>query len=132
MKIIEVVAAVILNKKKCILIARRKAEKMLGGKWEFPGGKVEKNEDHRLALERELLEELGIQTKTRDFIGSNSHSYGHTTINLNAYLSEYVDGVFQLSDHDKIEWVEIKDLTNYDLADADIPLIQKIRSQLKI
>ena len=130
MKNIEVVAAVILDSKHRVLIARRKPNKSLGGKWEFPGGKVENKESHQKALERELFEEFNIVTETKDFIGSNIHFYEQISIKLNAYLSEYKEGEFKLIDHDKIEWVPIANLNDFDLADADIPLIEEINKKI--
>ena len=58
---VHVVAAVILDQDKRVLIAQRPAEKHQGGLWEFPGGKVEPEESVKEALCRELEEELGIQ-----------------------------------------------------------------------
>ncbi len=123
MKIIEVVAAVILNSSNSVLIARRGPQKVLAGKWEFPGGKVEEGESHEHALERELLEEFSIETKTRSFISSNTHEYSQCIIKLNAYISEYIAGEFKLHDHDQIQWIAITHLRDYDLAAADLPIV---------
>lgn len=120
---IEVVAAVILNSSNCVLIARRSPQKVLAGKWEFPGGKVEEGESHEQALERELLEEFSITTKTKSFISSNVHEYSQGAIKLSAYISEYIAGEFKLQDHDQIQWISITQLRNYDLAAADLPIV---------
>ncbi|MDN5285701.1 MAG: hydrolase [Mucilaginibacter sp.] len=130
MKTIEVVAAVIFDSQKRILIAKRKIEKSLGGKWEFPGGKIEDGEDHRSALERELMEEMNIATKANRFIGSNTHHYPNFTINLYAYKTELLSSEFKLVDHDLIKWIEYNDFENYDFAEADIPIVQKLKSFL--
>lgn len=63
---IHVVAAVIYNSRQQILLAQRPLHKHQGGKWEFPGGKVESHETATLALKRELFEELGIDAECLD------------------------------------------------------------------
>lgn len=64
-KLIKVVAAIIENEKKEILCALRSPEMSTPNKWEFPGGKVEENEDFYSALEREIDEELKCRIKTK-------------------------------------------------------------------
>jgi len=123
---IEVVAGILVKESK-VLIARRAAHKSLPGKWEFPGGKIEKDETPEVALERELFEEFGIKTKTGKFISTNEHDYGTFKIKLFAYLSEYLMGDFNLTDHDKIKWVNTSQLHGYEMADADIPIILIIK-----
>ena len=122
---IQVVAGILLEDGK-VLIARRAPHKKLAGKWEFPGGKVKDFEDHATALERELQEELGIKTKTRNYFCSNVHDYGDFEIRLIVYFSDYIEGKYELNDHDMIEWIEIKELKKLDLASADIPVIEKL------
>lgn len=122
---IEVVAGIIIKVGK-VLIARRAIHKSLPGKWEFPGGKIEENETPEEALERELFEEFGIKTKTGKYIAANKHDYGTFKIKLLTYFSEYIEGDFNLTDHDKIEWVILEELKLFDLADADVPVINEL------
>lgn len=123
---IPVVAAVITNENNEILIARRAAHKSQAGKWEFPGGKVEKGEDHKTALQRELKEEFSIEVEIREYIGEESFCYPECSINLIAYRSKKISGDFNLTDHDTIEWILPSNLINYNLAEADIWLIEKL------
>ncbi len=113
------------------MIAKRASHKSMPGKWEFPGGKIHLNEDPKIALERELKEELGIETKTGKYCCANEHNYGDIKIKLTSYFTKFISGDFSLSDHDKIAWVSIKDLLSYDLTDADIPIIEKLNNDLK-
>ncbi|GGZ88254.1 (deoxy)nucleoside triphosphate pyrophosphohydrolase [Algibacter mikhailovii] len=107
-----------------IFIARRKAGKSMAGKWEFPGGKVERGESEEMALKRELLEELGMLVTVKNKLGSNVHAYKDFKINLVAYKCDFVNASFKLTDHDRFEWVTPKELLNYDLTAADIPLVE--------
>ena len=126
---IQVVAAIIAQNKK-ILIARRAAHKAMPGKWEFPGGKIEPGETPERALERELLEEFGIKTKTGRFISKNIHHYPTLSIELLAYHSEIISGSFTLTDHDQIAWEKIDQIEHFDLAEADLPILLKIKAHL--
>ena len=122
---IDVVAGIIWKEGQ-ILLARRGSHKHLAGKWELPGGKIESGESAENALERELKEELGIVTDTGEFFDFNIHHYSSISIKLLAYDSTYISGEISLSDHDKVEWVEIANLIHYDFAEADIPLVHKL------
>ena len=122
---IEVVAGILRQGEK-VLIARRAAHKSMPGKWEFPGGKMEPDESPEKALERELFEEFGVQTKTGKHIGTHHHDYGSFQIKLLAYASQWLSGEFLLSDHDQIAWVSIEELQFYELAEADVPIIKEL------
>ena len=106
------------------LIARRKKHKSLGGKWEFPGGKLEKGDMPQECLRRELSEELGIETVVRAYVGESIHSDDHQSIRLIAYRVEYVSGEFQLMDNDEIRWVSPETLGDFDLAVAHVALLR--------
>ena len=124
---IEVIAGILVKEDK-FLIARRAPHKSLPGKWEFPGGKIEADETHETALERELFEEFSVKTKTGKYITSNEHDYGTFKIKLHSYFSEYQEGIFNLTDHDQIEWVRMNELNNYDLAAADLPIVKVLKN----
>ena len=118
---IRVVAAIIKKNDK-ILIARRKKGIHLEFKWEYPGGKVEENENEKDALKRELLEEFEIFSEIDEYITESFHEYDENKINLRAYSVKHLSGNFKLNDHDKIEWITVKELLKYDFAPADIPI----------
>jgi 8-oxo-dGTP diphosphatase len=121
MEYIKVVAAVIKQDDK-ILIARRKKGKHLELKWEYPGGKLENEEKEDAALKRELREEFSIEATIGGYLTESFYEYGSVNINLKAYLVESFLGDFKLVDHDKIEWIKIEEIKNYDFAPADIPI----------
>lgn len=122
MKIIKVVCGVIYKKDK-VLIARRRKGISQEGKWEFPGGKVELNESNEFSLARELYEEFGMEIIINQKLGENLHSYPDIKINLIAYCCDFVSASFSLTSHDKYQWVKTNELINFDLTEADIPLI---------
>ena len=121
MKYIKVIAAIIKCEDK-ILIARRKKGKHLEFKWEYPGGKLEKDEKEDVALKRELREEFSIEATISDYLTESFYEYNSININLKAYLVKSFSGDFKLTVHDKIEWIKIEEIKKYDFAPADIPI----------
>ncbi|SDS50088.1 8-oxo-dGTP diphosphatase [Formosa sp. Hel1_31_208] len=120
---IEVTAAIIEEGDK-FLIARRAKGKHLAGYWEFPGGKIEAGETAEACLSRELNEEFQINVSVNNFVGESVYEYPNKKIILKAFTCRIISGEIQLNDHDKIEWITIDEIKQYDLAPADIPLIR--------
>ena len=119
------VAGIIINQNK-ILIGKRKDKDIGGGKWEFPGGKIEVGETKSEALERELYEELGISVK----IGKELMNYEHvfkTTI-YNITFMEIIDyeGEIRNNAHSEIKWVKFSKLPEYDFISGDDRFIQSL------
>ena len=124
-KDVNVVAALIFNGDK-VLIAKRSTDKDAKGKWEFPGGKVEENEDDKTAIEREIYEEFDVKVKAKKYISQSMFNYPHNNIILKLYECSYIEGEFKLHVHSEFAWVNINDLLNYDLAPADIFLAKDV------
>jgi len=129
MEVINVTAAIIENNGR-FLIAKRKKGKHLEYKWEFPGGKIEQQETPQECLTRELKEEFGIIAEIADFVAENVFDYGDRKIRLLGYRAKYISGEFKLNAHDEIRWISLNEFNNFDFAEADIPLIQKILASL--
>lgn len=121
------VTAAIIVKDDLILIARRGKDENLPGKWEFPGGKIEKGESPEACLKREIKEELNIDIKVGDFLGESIYEYANGAIRLLAYFSTIIEGEIELSVHDEVRWISIKEFDKFDFAPADIPLIEKLK-----
>ena len=115
---IEVVAAIIERDEK-VLIDKRPADGLLGGMWEFPGGKVEHGEDHPNALKRELREELGITVNLVDSFGVYKHAYTHFTVTVYPYFVEIMNGDPKALEADKIEWADINTLRDFPMGKVD-------------
>ncbi|HTZ41268.1 MAG TPA: alpha/beta fold hydrolase, partial [Syntrophales bacterium] len=105
-----------------VLIARRKRGHRLAGKWEFPGGKLEEGETPEECLRREMMEEFGVDVTVGEFVGRSHHIYPHGAIDLLAYRVTYLNGIYQLHDHEEIRWVYPADLADHDFSEADIPI----------
>ena len=87
-----VATGIIWNKNK-ILISKRRDSGLLGGLWEFPGGKIKDGETPKQCVIREVSEELGICIRPRGLLKQISHAYSHFSITLDAYNCDYIDGV---------------------------------------
>lgn len=125
MAIIKVVCGIIF-KDDLVLICRRKPEKSLGGYWEFPGGKVEEAEAHEDSLKRELMEELNLDVNIKRHFFETVHHYENITIELISFICETENIASESTDHDQLKWVEIRDLLNWKLAPADIPIAKEL------
>jgi len=127
--IIQVTAAVIIHEDK-ILIARRRRDQHMGLKWEFPGGKIRKNETPGDCLARELFEEFSIKTRIRELFHRNIHHYEKKSIELISFRVDYLSGEFVLRDHEEIRWVSREKLASFDFADADLPIVEKLEQNI--
>lgn len=120
-KILDVVCALIIKDGKC-LIARRNKEDHLIGKWEFPGGRRIGLEDEKKTLDRAFKEILGIKVNIKDYITHSICEYPGHIVDLKLYECDYISGDYKLSIHSEYKWVNIEELLDYDLADADVIL----------
>ena len=127
---ITVVAALIKKENKYLIARRSTGSKDVLGKWEFPGGKVEKYETEKHAIEREIKEEFEIDIKAIKFIVNNVYKYSDKTVDLRLYECNYLNGVFNLHSHLEYKFVDKKELMNFDLCPADIPLAQYINDNM--
>ncbi|MGO4699432.1 (deoxy)nucleoside triphosphate pyrophosphohydrolase [Paenibacillus sp. 2TAB26] len=123
MKQVDVVGAVIINECNEILCALRSKEMSLGGYWEFPGGKVEQDEDPKKALEREIQEELSCEIKTGNHITNTVYEYPHIRVRLMTYKAQLISGVPTPNEHEKLEWKARQELLTLNWAPADIPTV---------
>ena len=127
---ITVVAALIKKNGKYLIARRSTGSEEVMGKWEFPGGKVEKDETEEHAIEREIKEEFEMDIKALRFLTNNVCEYPSKTIDLRLYECKYLSGEFHLHDHSEYKFVKKEDLVKYDLCPADIPLAEYVKKEL--
>lgn len=126
---IRVVAALIEKENKILLAKRSTGDPNVLGKWEFPGGKVEENENELDAIEREIKEEFELVIKANEFIINNICEYPSKTVDLRLYSCDYISGEFKLHDHSEYQWVDRDELLKYELAPADILLAKYVKER---
>ncbi|MCL6571961.1 MAG: (deoxy)nucleoside triphosphate pyrophosphohydrolase [Bacillus sp. (in: Bacteria)] len=126
-KQVKVVAAVIENEQNEILCALRSPVMSIPNMWEFPGGKVEANEDIFSALKREIDEELACKIETsREVFNDNTHEYDTFIINLISIKCKVVEGMPMASEHSKLIWLKRENLASLKWAPADIPAVEQL------
>ena len=121
------VAAGLIRKGDELLIAQRPAEGMLGGLWEFPGGKQEPGESLPECLVREIREELGIEIEVDERLTSVDHAYSHFSITLHAFAARYVRGTPQALGCADWRWVAPEALDDFALPRADRLIVEFMR-----
>ena len=122
MKKFDVVAAIIVKNNK-FFIAQRNRNKHMGLCWEFPGGKVEKNENFEQALKREINEELNISILINKKIGVENYQDNKINVKLHYYLCSHIDGEFILNEHEDSAWVAKNEFNKYNFAEGDKDII---------
>lgn len=122
----DVVAAVILKRGR-VLIDQRKPDAMLGGLWEFPGGKVQPGETPPAALAREVREELGIEIEVARPLARVRHAYSHFRITMQAFLCRHTAGRARAIECTACKWVKIGELENYPFPKANHAILKALR-----
>jgi A/G-specific adenine glycosylase len=130
----DVTAGLVRNSQGQLLIAKRPDDKLLGGLWEFPGGKQENGETLAACLERELIEELGIQVQVGDFFVKVRHAFTHFKITLHVFECDLLPdgGEPQALGCADWRWVSENELEHYAFGAADRQVITalKVRPQM--
>jgi 8-oxo-dGTP diphosphatase len=132
LRLVLVVACALIDPDGRVLLAQRPPDKAMGGLWEFPGGKVEPGETPEATLIRELAEELGIAVKEACLAPFTfaSHAYTDFHLLMPLYACRRWDGAPQALEHASIRWVRPKDMGDYPMPAADLPLVPMLRDLL--
>ena len=109
-----------------LLITRRPENKMLGGLWEFPGGKQENGETLEECLAREIKEELGVDIDVGESFTSVKHAYSHFSITLHTFHCQLHNGKSRSIGVDDFAWVAPAELNDYAFLRADIKIIEEL------
>jgi mutator protein MutT len=125
---IDVVAGVI-RRDGLLLIAQRMPDDTLGGYWEFPGGKVERDEALADALERELREELGVETQIGAELHRVVHAYPDRDVRLYFYEATIISGEPKPIEAADVRWVRPDELLQYQFPEADKPLLELLMKE---
>jgi 8-oxo-dGTP diphosphatase len=125
---VHVAIGVISNARGEILVAKRPSDKSQSGLWEFPGGKVEKNETAFQALKRELLEEIGIQVMTATPWLQINHTYPHRTVLLDTWHVTQFSGEPFGQEGQLIQWIQPNDFSQLPFLEGNREIIEKIRA----
>lgn len=113
------VTAAVIRRDGRLLLARRPQQGLLGGLWEFPGGKVEGRESLPTCLQRELREELGVEVTVGEELGVFRHAYTHYRVRLHAFACTLDRGEPQPIQPSALAWVATQELDGYPMGKID-------------
>jgi len=123
------IAVGVIKKNNQILISKRKLNGLLGGLWEFPGGKILSGETPEECIKREVKEELGISIIPKQFIKEITHQYSHFSINLVAYFCKYNSGTPQTIECQDWKWISINQFDQFAFPKANHKLFNSIKNK---
>lgn len=123
------VAIALLKKSNKIFIQKRPKKGLMGGLWEFPGGKLKPGETPKVALKREIQEELGIPLKNIQKFDQIKHAYTRYRVNLHAYTATPKTTKITTKAHAENQWIPIEKLDQFAFPSANVRLIQKLQKQ---
>ena len=109
-----------------LLIARRPAEGMLGGLWEFPGGKQERGESLEECLVREIREELDIAVEVEEYLVGVDHGYSHFSITLHAFAARFLSGRPRALGCADWRWIDPVELDDFAFPRSDRRIIEHL------
>ena len=121
-KKIEVSAAVIHRNGKTY-IQQRPKKGLMGGLWEFPGGKIEKNESPEECLLREIKEELGVKIKIKEKIMTIKHSYTSFRVTLHVFICTLQPGKIRATSCEQWKWVSPLEINKFPFPAANVRIL---------
>jgi A/G-specific adenine glycosylase len=120
------VTAAIIRRDGKFLIARRPSDGLLGGMWEFPGGKLEPGEQLEDGLQREIREELGVTIAVENPFGVYRHAFTHFKITLHAFFCSLIDGEPQPFAASELHWAAPGELSLFPMGKVDRQIAKKL------
>lgn len=122
----------LIRKDQQILIQRRPEKGLLGGLWEFPGGKIDTGETGEMALLREVREETGLDVALGEKIGTIQHAYTHFKITLSAWFCDWIEGEAQTHAASENQWIRMNELKQFALPKANLKILDLLQQNRAI
>jgi A/G-specific adenine glycosylase len=121
---------VVFNDRGQVLIDQRLEEGLLGGLWEFPGGKQEPGEAIEATIARELREDLAIEVAVGEALIRVDHAYSHKRLRFEVHCCRWLSGEPQALACQQWRWVDPADLGNYPFPAANARIIAALQQHL--
>jgi A/G-specific adenine glycosylase len=120
------VTAAVIQRDGLVLIARRPEKGLLGGMWEFPGGKVEPGEELPVSLHREIQEELAVEIMVGEHFGVYEHAYTHFRVTLHAFCCKILHGEPQAIEASDLRWATPAEMKDYPMGKIDRQIARRL------
>ena len=120
------VAISVIEYQNKVLIMKRQNTKFLSGLWEFPGGKIEKNETAIHSIIREVKEEINLSISNPVFLGNITHKYSHFGVNISLFIS-FPKSIKSINIDQEYKWIKINDIFNYPLPKANHKMLDILK-----
>ncbi len=127
----KLIAVAVVFRGQELLIDQRPESSMLGGLWEFPGGKIEPGETAAECVVREVKEEVGIDVVVEQELATVEHEYTHFSITLIAYICRYQSGTIQPLQCADVRWIQPQDLPRFAFPMANQKLFPHLHTWLE-
>lgn len=119
-----------------LLVAKRINKGDMGGRWEFPGGKMEEGEDYTCAIRREMQEEFGCDTEVYQKLATGSFIHKGVECSVTAYrvklLNDGINKPFTFTEHTEAKWVPVNQIKTLSFVDSDLKIFDQIKKSLGI
>jgi A/G-specific adenine glycosylase len=112
-----------------VLITRRKNEGLLGGLWEFPGGKVAPGENSQQACIREIKEEVNLTVEIERYFTTIRHAYTHFKIVMDVYVCRFKFGRIKLRSAQDFRWINVGEIEKYAFPGANHKFLPKLQTE---
>ena len=129
---ITVVVGLIFDVDRRILIGQRTGPELYKGMWEFPGGKIKPFESDAEALDRELLEEIGISVNRSVSFMSFDYDYPDRSLLLKFRMVDEFEGEPEPCEQQVLKWVEFSRLSEFDMLPPNIIVIEKLQKEFRL
>jgi A/G-specific adenine glycosylase len=125
------IAVAVVFKNGRVLITQRKPEGLLGGLWEFPGGKIRKEETSEAACLREIQEEVNLKIKIENYLTQVKHAYTHFKIIMDVFCCKYIAGRVRLNGPVAHRWISLDKIDAYPLPKANHKFLPKLEKWVR-
>ncbi|MBC8186323.1 A/G-specific adenine glycosylase [candidate division KSB1 bacterium] len=118
----------VVQKSGHILIVQRKSSGLLGGLWEFPGGKIKNDESAINGCIREMREKVNAEVTQPEFLAEIKHAYTHFKIKMNIFKCLYSSGKIILNEHQDFRWIKIKEISEFPVHGANLKILPYLKN----
>ncbi len=123
------VAVCIISHNSKLLLIQRPQNKMLGGLWEFPGGKIKLGEPKENATTREVKEETGLIIKDPQYLGEVKHQYSHFKVSISLFYHR-IDDISSIKIKENYIWTTMKGVDKFALPKANYKMLELLNKDI--